>query len=173
MYRPLGMLQIVGGLFCSAIALVGLVLFGGGLRALLRAAGSRRWPTVPGKVVESGVATRVAPAVIPDERELPSREQTVHRPVIRYEYTVKSIVFSSNDIGFGATESSSSGQAGNLAARFPVGREVTVHYDPDDPSEACLQPGIQSTTFIPLVVGLGMSGLGAAMWMVFQTFLRR
>ena len=167
------MLRIIIGLFCGVISLIGLVVAGGGIRALLRAAASRRWPTVPGEVVESGVATRVAPAVSPGEGELPSQEHPVHRPVIRYEYTVKSVVFSSNDIGFGATESSSASRAGELAARFPVGTKVKVHYDPNDSSEACLEPGIQSTTYIPLVVGLGMSGLGAAMWSVFQAFLRR
>lgn len=169
----MSVLQVLAGVFCGAICLVGLVLFGGGIRALLRASGSRHWPTAPGKVVESGVATRVVRAASPGESELPTKDQTVHRPVVRYEYTVKSIVFSSNDIGFGATESSSSARASELAARFPVGKEVVVHYDPQDPSEACLEPGLQGTTYIPLAVGVGMTALGGAMWSIFQAFLRR
>ena len=165
------MLRIVFAVFCGIIALLGLVLVGGGVRVLLRAARSKRWPTVPGRVVESGTATRVRPPVAEGEGPLPSSAQTVHLPVIRYEYPVKSVVFSSNDIGFGATESSSSEQAAAVAARYPVGREVSVFYDPKDPTEACLEPGAQGTTYIPLAVGVGVTGLAAAMWAIFQAFL--
>ncbi|MHB8876539.1 MAG: DUF3592 domain-containing protein [Myxococcaceae bacterium] len=164
------MLRILGGLFCGVIGLVGLVFVGGGIRLLLRAARSARWPTVPGKVVESGTAARVGPSV--GDGELPAGPQTVTRPVIRYEYTVKNVVFSSNDIGFGATESSDSKLAKTFAARYPAGAEVTVHYDPSDSSEACLEPGVRGATWLTLAVGLGLMGLAAAMWAVLLVFLR-
>ena len=46
--------------------------------------------------------------------------------------------------------------------RFRVGTDITVHYDPDDPSSAVLEAGASLGTWAPLILGLFFLPLGFA-----------
>jgi hypothetical protein len=54
-----------------------------------------------------------------------------------------------------------------LAARYPVGGEVVVHYDPDDPAKAVLETGHTSVPIILTLVGAVLSvAAGILVWKV-------
>lgn len=56
---------------------------------------------------------------------------------IRYEYSVDGITYSSLSINSIDTPFHPS----NYASRFPVGEDVIVYYNPENPSDAVLEPG--------------------------------
>lgn len=57
---------------------------------------------------------------------------------IRYEYSVDGISYTSLSINAIDTPY----QPPSYAGRFPVGEDVIVYYNPENPSEAVLEPGI-------------------------------
>jgi hypothetical protein len=87
---------------------------------------AREWPTTNGQVVESSVATV-------------SGRTTAYAPVVQYRFEVAGTIYRSSKIlltdhpNFDTAE-----EAQAYADEYPVGRDVTVHYDPRDPQRAAL-----------------------------------
>ena len=63
--------------------------------------------------------------------------------------------------------SSSSEYAQGILNRYPVGKKVSVHYSPGDPSEAVLETGIHGGAWICLGVGTAF-GLFGIMFLQIQ-----
>jgi hypothetical protein len=61
------------------------------------------------------------------------------QPRVAYSYAVNGTSYSSERISFAAGVPPK--ETESVVARYPVGKEVTVHYAPDKPSEAVLEPG--------------------------------
>lgn len=116
-----------------------LVLFVGFHR---RDAAVRRWPTINGRIVSSGIHE------FQRRRDKPLRTmrgprmmKTMYMPVVEYSYTVGGRDHVSRSIWDGTEVSGSRVYAQGIAGRYPVGRMVTVHYDPADPAKAALEVG--------------------------------
>ena len=116
-----------------------LIAGGAGLFLLMLFIGSRKsakqgrnWPSVRGKIVQSGTESY--------------RERVNHRsvvryaPVVEYAYAVNGHDYRSRQIRPLAVQMGHS-QAGaeKIAARYPEGSEVEVHYDPANPGNAALE----------------------------------
>jgi hypothetical protein len=86
-----------------------------------------RWPTTPGVVVQSQVQKRQG-----------KKSAIYHELEVRYEYWVGRKRFASTQLSNGPVKGSRTALA-RRARSYPVGRRVTVHYDPEDPSEAHLE----------------------------------
>lgn len=150
---------IVGGILIVA----GIVTLLVSLRHFMEVAGSKSWPSTPGKVVSSDVRMVTRTVKFGDE---PEREVLEHKVEVRYEYKVKSTVFSGIDVGESATQSNSEAWAQARAAQFPVGRELPVYYSPKDPTRSMLEPGAKPLTYIPIGVALALIGVGLAMVLI-------
>lgn len=90
------------------------------------------WPFVAGKVVVS----RVERSTDGD-----SGDGGTHRsyaPVIEYAYEVAGNTYRSRQVKLGFTSSGSESWAKRVAAKYPVGGPVEVHYDPANPGIAAL-----------------------------------
>jgi hypothetical protein len=141
-----------GGVVATIIALVGsfgviltvclsslipLIIIGGiawyiykqRQKASLVKQASRTWPSTTGKIVKSRVE-------LSGGRDMASVE---HR--IMYEYQVGGRQFQCDQVHPGDKffEVMSREETYDLVDRYPVEREVTVYYNPDNPAEAALE----------------------------------
>jgi Protein of unknown function (DUF3592) len=104
-----------------------------------------KWPTVRGKVEASTTESYI-------KRE-DNRDETHYVPVVEYVYQVQGHDYRSRQIKLGVTVDGSQFIADKIAAKYPQGSDVTVHYNPDNPSNAVLEnPG--SYAWFLLVIAL-------------------
>jgi hypothetical protein len=95
---------------------------------------ARSWPSVKGKVVKSEVDTYI-------KRE-DGRDRTQYSPLVEYAYAVNGREYRSRQIRFSVNVQGSEDFARKVCARYPVGAEVVVHYDPANFANAALEgPG--------------------------------
>lgn len=79
-------------------------------------------------------------------------------PVIAYEYEVEGRRYRSGRIYHGVMNAfKDKARAEAWLARHALGATLTIHYDPDDPSEAVLYP--QTSPIAWLLIGLGVLAL--------------
>jgi hypothetical protein len=78
---------------------------------------------------------------------------------VRYEYEIDGQLHVGNRIRVTDGSSSNVGVAEAKAAEYPAGRVVTVHYDPDNPDAAVLEPGVDRNSVTLAVVGVVFVGV--------------
>lgn len=142
---PVG--SLILGAVLTAIGLFVALHFG--KPVLDRAKASEAWPTVPGVVTHSEVASHT------------SDGKRMYRPDVRYDYEVDGRRYEGSTVWFGGDySSSSSGGARKVVARYPPGREVAVSYDPEAPYESVLEPGAVFSSYAVLGIGALFAVIG-------------
>lgn len=138
------LLALLGGLL---LLLCGIVISPWCLGSLTIALHSRRWPQAPGRVTES--ETR------PNQRAngLPG-----HRYRVLYEYQIGSRVYEGNTVSGGVFPYGSRSWALRRAGAYPAGSTVQVHFDPEDPEQSVLEPGLSLECLYPVAVLLLLHG---------------
>jgi hypothetical protein len=125
---------VQGVLFFTAAGLLMTLFLVSSLR---RSLASARWPTTTGKILSS---------IAEQHRALASggrgRTVAVWSPVVEYSYRAQGGDHHGCRVAFGGDVAGSRDLAEAIAARYPAGREVTVHFDPDNPSFAVLEPRV-------------------------------
>ncbi|MCB8922287.1 MAG: DUF3592 domain-containing protein [Ardenticatenaceae bacterium] len=125
-----------------------LILLG---RVMLLSIRSRSWPQAEGRMITSkaGKSRHANPLSMRHEVNL------------EYAYTVDGQRYTSNVISFGDTAVNrlnfrlrSKRAAEKIVRQFPSRSTVTVYYNPQDPVQATLQPGIQLSDLIFTLVTL-------------------
>jgi hypothetical protein len=147
----------VGAIIIGIIMVIGgyLLAFHVGRPAMQKAEASEGWPTVTGVVTHSEVARDHDP------------DGTMYSPDVEYEYTVDGEDYVGNTITVGAKVSTNvASGAQKKVNEYPEGREVEVHYDPDEPAESCLEPGVKASASIPFWAGIGILVLGVVLAVV-------
>jgi len=124
------------------LTVFGIVLAGFGIVLFQQTASAEKWPTTDGIIFHSTVDSY---------RE---HDSTMHKPLVQYKYTVNGVNYSSNRVRFGVISTSDGGYANEVVNRYPVGKTVKVYYNPDNPSEALLEPGITWIEYLPILFGL-------------------
>ena len=125
---------------------IGVVLYVSQFRQGLRATASKRWPVSSGTVIASALEKS------PDGRWR-------YRAAVRYRYRVGSKEYESGRIFWGGNEGSQKHMA-SVIATYPQGSRLSVHYDPQNPAEAVIDPD-QNIASRPLVLyGMAMIALG-------------
>jgi hypothetical protein len=115
-------------IFAAAFGLLVLLFFIGSWRLSRRAAD---WPLVRGSVLSSGTE-RV-------QNRSDGRTTVTYAPAVEYAYRVNDVDYIGRQIKLGATISASESYAAGIAARYPKGAVIDVHYDPANPSNAALE----------------------------------
>ena len=119
----------------SIFPLIGLFLVGVGARNVWREIASSNWPVAEAKVETS--------------QERPSRD-------ILFRYRVNGMLYATNRVSFGETLDTGTASDADLRRfRFPVGRALTVRYNPANPMLAAVEPGFHSEALWLPGVGLG------------------
>ena len=134
---------------------VGTVFIALGVHTLLwrrrrshQVASARRWPTASGSILESHLRE---PAGHDDDAAL----------VFLYRYDAAGRSWSSRRIDlFGLEERIGREEMEAIVRRYPAGGQVTVHYNPDQPSQAVLEPDnrVASTRVLGLDAALLVAG---------------
>ena len=121
-----------------------------GRPTLNNAKASLQWPTVNGVVEESRVRVHNG-GDSPD----------TYSAHVLYAYTVDDTEIRSDVIWLGANYSSSwRGEAERTVADYPVGKQVTVYYKPDDPFTTTRVPGTSWSSYMYLIMGWIFGGVG-------------
>lgn len=147
------------------IGVAGLFILGFGLWRLARGARTRGWHTVPGTVLTSNtIARRVQRLRSEDESEEAPEMQTLYLPEVKYSYCVAGREYTGDHVRLFELQISNQEAARSVAARYPQGASVTVHYNPADPSQAVLEPGSGASAWMILAAAFGCffvsAGLG-------------
>jgi hypothetical protein len=135
---------------CIGFALLWTLMLLGMQRASVRA---RQWPTVAARIEQSGVRTY-------EERDTNSNEntrlRTMVRPDVVYSYAVAGVTYRGDTVSVIRSSTNQGAVARKVAARYPVGSDLKVHYNPDNPSESALDPraplGLYFFYVVPVIV---------------------
>jgi len=140
-----------GGKVSSIIAALFLLVFIGiwgslignfdymAIHAIRQQSVAQAFPTVPGRVVESRVSV------------YRGRRSITYTPVIRYTYRVNGQMYKSGVLRHGMWGGGNQGSAQRAVRAHPVGSPVLVHYNPADPSDALLEPGVRGGDWLMLL----------------------
>jgi hypothetical protein len=127
--------------FFALFILVGIILIAFGLFTMRRETQSSHWPGVEGKIISSQV------------KVTDMSDRIDYKAEIEYEYTVNGQTYRGTRLSVDPSYVPSRSYAEGITQRYPVGRVVTVYYDPDNFAVAVLEKGIQGRMLILLVVG--------------------
>jgi Protein of unknown function (DUF3592) len=118
---------------------------------LLQLRRAASWPQAAGRITKSVVATRRA-------RPFGRPMQVINFPAIEYEFSVNGRKCTGQRISIGEDAGGANIEA--TLARYPVGAQVTVHYDPADPENCVLERNAPS--LVPLQgCGTSLTSLAA------------
>lgn len=148
-------------LFTFVFPIVALVAGAGCIGAYVRtlrlARASLQWPKAAGTITHSDVVEEIVEEK-PDEDEKSNVRKLRHRYQLdlRYAYTIGERDFVGTDINWGGTAIYGLRELAEKAASlYRPGQNVTVHYDPDHPRHAVLEPASrQGTTALLLGAAL-------------------
>src|SRR5438552_10107667 len=136
-------LVVALGAFGFAVALFALAL-------QRQASLARKWPVVPGAIKTSGVEQFVGASSEPAERG-----QVMFQSKVSFAYRFNDIDYISQEASLGGRISStSSALARGSAKKYPAGARVQVHVNPDNPSEAVLEPRANGVWIIRVAVAI-------------------
>jgi hypothetical protein len=136
-------------LFAGGFGLAVLLFFFAARRTSKKSA---RWPSVRGKIVSSSVESF--------QKRESGRTTTYYTPAVEFSYQVHGVDYRSRQINLNVTMSGSQAGAEKVAARYPEGRDVDVHYDPDNPANAALE-NLTGFTWVLLAIALVCFGVAA------------
>ena len=110
-----------------------------------KTAAAKHWPFTMGIVLTSAVEKRRY------------RRRDVNNAIVRYSYRVGERTYQNAKVSLGPAARGA--EAKKVAARYPVGAQVMVYYNPKDPSEAVLEKknSTQWTLWLMLIILVLMS----------------
>ncbi len=131
---------VLPGMFTIAGAVLMIV----GARNIQGAWESENWPHVDGTIIESKVGLHTS-------RSSNGRSSTSYSVDVGYSYTVEGKEFTGDRLRFGEMNSNKRRDANSKAKKFGEGKQVKVYYDPEEPAESVLEPGVHgSSWFLPI-----------------------
>lgn len=121
----------------AAIILAGFLAFLPGIRIFGRSYSMTRWPITPGRVTASEIA---------------AKGSAKFEATVEYEYILAGRVRRGRMPVAGPSRQA----AESITARFPVGNEIAVGYNPGNSEDSVLLPRIQWWSLILALVGAGL-----------------
>jgi len=123
--------------------LIGVLLTIWGWTILQNARASGSWPTADGIVTRSQVS-----------HSTDAEGGDSYQPQVTYKYSANNTTYENNTIKFGENSYNSRRKADEIAGNYPVGKNVTIYYDPEKPDRSVLEPGVSAGNYI--VIGIGV-----------------
>lgn len=118
-------------IFSSTLAIFGTAMAAWGVRTILRAWASRRWPTAPGIILTSEIVAGG------------DSESSSYKAMITYAYVVDGVEHRGDTLAVGMNHISGWLKSEERhVKKYPAGATVSVAYDPADPRVAVLEAGL-------------------------------
>jgi hypothetical protein len=121
----------------KVLAAIGAAVFLFGARAPYEGWSSLHWPTADGKILYSR-----------------ARVNGTYETLLWYEYYVANRRYVAGNYRTGGNVTPFRDIARAAAKRYPVGRALKVYYNPAQPSEALLEPGVWYGNFVLPAIGI-------------------
>ena len=137
---------LVGSVF-TVIGLVFLLITVNGRR---QAEASQAWPSTSGRVVKTWVQETI-------ERDDDGFTEYKYTPHIQYEYSAGGARYTGERLNFGFTSVyGEMGPAEEALDLYPMGSQVTVYYNPEQPQDAVLDREMQGGVLGYVIGGIGL-----------------
>lgn len=127
-------------LFCFTLAITELIH--GGIGSIFMA-GSTRWPIILGVVTWSNLDYSPGSADSTDS----------YGANVKYDYALGNSTYGGSRVTFGSKWFDTKDEALDVIRHYPVGKAVSVSYDPLHPDISVLEPGIH---LYPQYIGMGI-----------------
>ena len=139
------------GCFCAIFAGIGIFMLVKYFQDKKKSEESQAWSATSGQITESYV------------RESHSQDSdgittTSYYAEVRYLYQVMGVEYSGDKVSFGGKVGGSRGKANETTVQYPVGKNVTVYYDPNNHEDAVLERRIGSRGM--LIIGIIFTAIG-------------
>lgn len=141
------------GILTLAMFAAGIFLLAWGGYEMKRAYESRSWPNTQGTVISSYIDKR-------SHRDSNNRTNIVYTPKIRYQYQVDGKHYTCKRIAFGGESGGKRSKAKKVVDKYPSGKKVTVHYNPQDPKVAVLKAGFSWGAVFAFLAGIVFFAVG-------------
>ena len=144
---------------CTIFIILGSWLCIKGIKKCLSASRSKNWTQVQCLVLSSII-----------EESKNSDGDPMFEAKVSYQYHHNGSRYIGNKIYFGYGSSSEKNDSLEIINLLPEGKTISVYFNPENPNEAVLIPGIQRFTLINVWGGFGFAFLGIwflVMWYLF------
>lgn len=133
--------------FGSVIVLVGIALLAVNVYFLYKNIQVKKWLQTKGTIISSSIEISKSP--------INKKYDDCYRPSVSYNYIINNISFISNRIYFGdKIFTSFSLNSEGIIEKFPIGKSITVYYNPVNQEEATLTAGIKLHQIIYALVSI-------------------
>ncbi|MGH8533949.1 MAG: DUF3592 domain-containing protein [Gammaproteobacteria bacterium] len=141
---------IAVGLFQGLLLLIGFGVFINAVGVLWQAFRTTHWPQTEGTIISSEMDSKDIPRGV-GALEEKSRQ---YRADIAFRYQVDDETHMGDKVSveFAPWWTKDYYKAKRILMRYPVGEDVIVYYDPNDPSNGVLDPGVSSTTLVESII---------------------
>ncbi|GAA4430869.1 DUF3592 domain-containing protein [Bremerella cremea] len=133
-------------LFLMIFVAFGVVFLGYGLGQIFQAHQATQWPMVQGEIVSSELKSHT------------NKNSHSWRCEVQYAYQVEGVSYRGDRIAFGYDGTNREKLHADLHRKLKAAEVVDVYYNPANPSESCLVPGIRRSAFLMIVFGLAWLG---------------
>ena len=141
------MVRLLAIPFFAFLILFSLVWLAISLVVIRRSLGSKSWPKTIGTVVSTEVKRIVSHTA----------DSVSYEPCVKYAYSVRGQQYEADKITVAVTAGiRESAGAAAIVAKYPIGHQVTVFYNPADPGDAALVAGGSSGNWYFVLVGCAL-----------------
>jgi hypothetical protein len=160
---------LIGGIFTLVFGGIGLGFFLKYMSSKRKAEASKSWPSTAGTIEASTITSNTS-------TDSDGFSSTTYAPVVIYSYNAMGSTFHGRRVGFGMEISGSQSGAVNTMSRYPVGKIVTVYYNPENPGEAVLEQSVINNMltiiFFSVFGGVGIVACLVSGWILASRFLK-
>jgi len=135
----------VGGCFVLIFVILGIFLVVKYFRDKKKSEESMSWASAAGQIIESTVRRET-------RTDSEGRRTHSYYPEVRYSYEYMGVGYEGDQIAFGGKVGGSRGKAEMMLQNYPLGKDVIVYCDPNNPENVVLERRVGSKA--PLIVGI-------------------
>ena len=145
------------GLLVTVIG-IGFIIWGG--MVVMEARSATNWPETQGTITSSRVIHTTSTSQT-------NKSKWYYRAEIKYGYEVDGLEYVSDRLDFGTYKHKYKSEVYPTGTknRYPVGKSVTVYYDPIDPEQAVLDRQTGMNTYTGLLIGIITTIVGVLLFL--------